>query len=150
MQLDARVCALVLGAFVLVPSSGEVCAQAHGRYIVNVSPLQTGTGVLGLCFAVDPSQVHGVWWWEPMNGKCTSRSTGPGVFRAERSQVTRLPGGGVEFRFQVAMMPSPHDPNPPDERVVVRIEEDSMRSLTVRSSSKTARRNDLQIPDVWR
>jgi hypothetical protein len=48
------------------------------------------------------------------------------------------------------MMPSPRDPNPPDERVVVRIEKDSMRSLTVRSSSSTTRSNDLAIPDVWR
>lgn len=140
----------VLGAFGLVPSPGEARAQAHGRYIVNVAPLLTGTGNRGLCFAVDPSQAHGVWWWQPMKGKCTSRSTGPGVFHAERSELMMLPGGAVEFRFQIPMMPKPRDPNPPDARVLVRIEKDSMRSLTMRSSSTTTRRNDLAIPDVWR
>ncbi len=69
-------------------SAGQVPA-ATGRYVVTATPI-TITGLFkALCVGVDPTDAHGVWWWEPGRSGCSSRSTGPGVFPAEDATVSR-------------------------------------------------------------
>src|SRR5262245_38875523 len=58
------------------------------RFVVTAAPIDVGISGRGLCIAVDPNDSTGVWWWQPGHSGCSSRSTGPGVFRADDARVT--------------------------------------------------------------
>src|SRR5687768_9132925 len=68
------------------------------RYQVTASPIDVGNGIR-LCVAIDPADSQGVWWWGPGASGCASRSTGPGVFRADQATVSQSPPTAVGFRL---------------------------------------------------
>ncbi len=117
---------------------------ATGRYLVTSTPLMVGLRNTGLCIAVEPRDPHGVWWWEPGASGCTSRSTGPDLFHADRGTVSRSTASDVitaAFRLQL------HSAKPPsflDVRLVV--EGGGMRTLDSRARVAVHRRRDLDVP----
>ena len=81
---------------------GPPSAPAAGRYLVTSTPIDVGLGNTGLCVAVDPRDPQGVWWWQPGASGCTSRSTGPQVFHADKAAVSPAPppeAMAVSFRL---------------------------------------------------
>src|SRR5262245_47599573 len=78
------------------------------RYVVTAAPIDVGVSLRGLCIAVDPNDPKGVWWWEPGRSGCSSRSTGPGVFRADDARVaTRAPSATVDVHFRLQLITGP-------------------------------------------
>jgi hypothetical protein len=79
-------------------------SSALPRYIVSSAPLALfGAPHPGICVAIDPSDATGVWWWEPGRSGCSSRSTGPGVFPADRAAVTPPSSGVIVVTFQLQL-----------------------------------------------
>ena len=111
------------------------------RYIVALTPVSLGGGQPGLCIAVDPTDAQGVWWWQPGPSGCSSRITGPTVFRAQLATVAPARDSGpIEVGFQVPVMEGP----PRDFRLV--LYEDGMRIVASGERVSTERRRDLDIP----
>lgn len=117
------------------------------HYIVTSAPLNVGGGPAGLCIAINPSDEHGIWWWEPGPSGCATRSTGPDVFHAEDATVTAAGGNAaVEARFRLALHPRAQStaPNVVDVRLTI---QDSMMACTSTGARvSTERRSDLKIP----
>lgn len=109
------------------------------RYTVTATPI-TLFGQLLFCIAIDPTDPQGVWWWEPGRG-CTSRSTGPDVFRAHRAVVTTTSSGGVEVYFQMQLMRGPRD-------VRLVLQDGALRDTSSGVTVKTEQRKDLKVPDL--
>ena len=85
----------LLGAVVLACQSSE-------RYIVTTHEIDAlGVRGLNLCFAVEPANPHGVWWWHQGRSGCENRSSS--VMLGYQGQVTRQPSGAVEATFVVPM-----------------------------------------------
>ena len=76
------------------------CQTAKPRYIVTTKPLDVGVSP-GLCVALDPSDGRGLWWWEPGDGGCSSRSTGPDLVHPSDVMVSRSESGAVAAVFQL-------------------------------------------------
>lgn len=131
--------ALLLAASVIACRSS---APPVPRYIVTATPIDIlGTGHPGFCVAVDPTDAQGVWWWEPGRSGCSSRSTGPTVFRADRATVAAAkPSGEIEVHFQIALQVSP----PRDVNLV--IQDATLRVGASGARVATERRNDLEVP----
>jgi hypothetical protein len=97
-----------------------------------------------LCLAVDPADVHGVWWWEPGTNGCANRSTGPGVFRADSATVSRN-SGAIEAAFRLQLHARVGERDSVDVRLT--IEGGRMRSSTSVEGVPVATRRDLDIPE---
>ena len=119
------------------------CAPAAGRYVVNTTPVQIGLGNLGLCFAVDPGDPHGLWWWEPGASGCTTRSTGPDLFHPDDAKVSQPRPGVTEIELRLGT----HDLQKPFIRVRLILDDAGLRSLETGSRSDVERRDDLTIPE---
>jgi len=118
--------------------------QADGRYLVTSSAIDVGVGT-GLCLAVDPRDPHGLWWWQPGASGCTSRSTGPTVFRADKATVSRSAAPAVTA---VSFRLGTHSLTRPWIDVRLAIENGRMRSHDTGSEVGLHRRNDLDVrPD---
>jgi hypothetical protein len=118
-------------------------APSVPRYIVTLTPVSLGVGPghPGLCIAVDPADAQGVWWWQPGPSGCSSRITGPTVFRAHLATVaTAQDSGATEVGFQVPLMSGP----PRDFKLVV--QDDSLRVAASGERVSTERRSTLDIP----
>jgi hypothetical protein len=83
---------LTLHAVALLACQPAPGQSSTGRYLVTANAIDVGVGP-GLCVAVDPADEHGVWWWEPGATGCDTRSTGPGLFQADRVVVPRAATG---------------------------------------------------------
>ena len=119
-------------------------AASVDRYIVTVRPIDVGVGA-GLCIAVDPTNPHGVWWWEPGRTGCTSRSTGPDVFPAESARVVAAsPAGRLNVSFRLPT----HSSTRPFVDVRLIVEDGMMRNTTSAAAVPVVRRKDLKIPDA--
>ena len=124
--------AISLGACQTVP-------PAEPRYVVTETPLKLlGAGHPGLCFAVDPSDRRGIWWWDPGPSGCGTQIN-TAVMRAHFPQVTKAASGAVELTFQMALMSGPRD-----TRLV--LEDGVLREAASGQQVPTARRDDLNIP----
>ena len=89
------------------------CGPPAPNYLVTATPIEVGAG-LRFCVAVDAMDAGGVWWWQPGRSGCSTRSTGPGVFRGENGLVVTRPGSHeVDARFRVGLIRMPNAP-PPD------------------------------------
>jgi hypothetical protein len=120
-------------------------APAVPRYIVTLTPVSLGGGDPGrhpgLCIAVDPVDAQGVWWWQPGPSGCSSRITGPTVFRAHLATVTTATdSGATEVGFQVPVMEGP-----PREFKLV-LHDASMRVVASGERVSTERRSAIDIP----
>ena len=130
-------------------SVGGGSPDSAPRYMVTASPIDVGVGA-GLCVAVDPTDPNGVWWWQP-GTDCSSRSTGPTVFRADNSAVTRSDQAGTaEIRFRVAVKRRLNSPEPPFVDVVLRLEGTRLQAVHSGSQVTTVSRSNLEIPEAWR
>jgi hypothetical protein len=112
------------------------------RYLVSERPIDVGLGPWGLCVAVDPLDRQGVWWWEPGASGCRSRSTGPGVFAADRATVSPSGRDGsiaVSFRVQT------HSEREPYREVRLVLERGSMWG-GAEERIPLQRRVDLNLP----
>src|SRR6266550_5972977 len=77
-------------------------AQTPGqRYLTTATPLAVGIAT-PLCIAVDTLYPGRVWWWQPGNQGCQSRSTVPGIFVVFEPRVATDSGQNevrVQFRL---------------------------------------------------
>ena len=135
-----RGCPLALLLLGLSLGACRTVVPSLPRYIVTFAPIQLAVGHPGLCVAVDPTDAHGVWWWEPGRSGCTSRTTGPTVFAADLAKVTARNGAATQVEFRVPLMAGP----PRDYTLV--IEGDGLRDAASGERVPTERRNDLNIP----
>jgi hypothetical protein len=123
--------------------------DADLRYVVTTNPVDIGVGSGRFCFAVDPDDPKGLWWWEPGND-CSSRSTGPGVFQAEEAMV--LPGVRPEsrdIRFRLPVIRAPNSSEPSFIDVALELERGQLQSVITGSRTATVARQNLDIPQVW-
>lgn len=116
------------------------------RFVVSSVPLDVGVVPRPLCIGVDPADREGVWWWEPGASGCTSRSTGPTVFHADRALVV---GGSsnsysVSFRVPVAQSPDSVAADYVDVRLV--LQDEQLRSVASGARVATGRHTSITIP----
>jgi len=135
MRYD-RATRMVFIALVMV----GLVTQGTARYAVTAEPLDVGGP--RLCLAVDPSDVHGVWWWQSWAGGCASRDTGPGLFRPDQATVVKE-GEVVRVSFRLGLHGIPPQPDHLDVRIV--LEGDRMRSTASGSSVAVVSRDNLDI-----
>jgi hypothetical protein len=114
------------------------------RYIVTTAPIDVGVRQGGLCVAVDPGDPQGVWWWEPGESGCSSRSTGPGIFRADEATVMARTQSAIEVRFRLGLHGDSTMPSVVDVRLA--IQDSHMLAAATGARVTTVRRNDLEVP----
>ena len=121
----------------LILAGCRTSAPSTLRYAVTATPVDMG---FDLCIAVDPTDAHGVWWWQPGPSGCASRITGPTVFTAERASVraSRQPGS-TDVSFTLQLMSGPRD-------VELVLQNSEMRVTGSGVRVATQRRADLEIP----
>jgi hypothetical protein len=118
------------------------------RYVVTTAPLGVRGVSPGLCVAVDPTDPQGIWWWEPGRSGCSSRSTGPGVFRAEHATVAApSQSGAIEVRFRLQLIVGPGSTMPDFADLEILLQDGSMRAMASGVLVPTERRNDLEVPE---
>ena len=127
----------------LLACIGQSRSNAELRYVVTAAPLGVGVPVK-LCLAVDPADVHGVWWWEPGKNGCANRSTGPGVFKADSATVSR-DNGAIEAAFRLRLHAGVGERDSLDVRLT--IEGGRMRSSASVEGVPVVTRGDLEIPE---
>jgi hypothetical protein len=125
------------------------------RYIVTTAPIDVGVApgmaprlpdLRGLCVAVNPTDPQGVWWWEPGQSGCSSRSTGPDVFRAdEATVVARTESAEIEVRFRLQLHGRPGSTMPSFVDVRLTIRDGNMLAAATGARVTTERRNDLKV-----
>jgi hypothetical protein len=118
-------------------------------YVVTASPVDIGVGSGRFCFAVDPSDPKGLWWWEP--GKdCSTRSTGPGVFHAEEVVVsTGARPESRDIRFRLPVIRAPNSSEPPFIDVALTLESGQLQVVVTGSRAGTVVRQNLDIREAW-
>jgi len=120
--------------------------RSAGRFVVSSAPIDVGAGSRGLCVAVDRNDPGGVWWWEPGRSGCSSRSTGPGVFRAEEARLTlRAASDTIDIQFRLPRIGRPGSPGFADIRLVLR--EGEIQSVPPGAPVPIERRHDLNVPE---
>jgi len=121
---------------------------AAPRYIVTSVPIDVGLHSPGLCVAIDPTDLHGVWWWEPGRRGCSSRSTGPGVFHADDAMVEARAGSTeIEARFRLELHGYPGSTMPSFVAVRLAVQNGGMRALASGAEVSIERRHDLEVPE---
>ena len=124
-------------------------SPAAPRYIVTAAPIDVGGVSRLLCVGVDPSDAEGVWWWEPGSSGCMSRSTGPGVFHAERAVVTSRGGAeALEVSFRVQLKAPSASALPRFADVLLIVENGEIRAAASGARVGSARRADLELPEL--
>jgi hypothetical protein len=113
------------------------------RYVVTSEPINVGI-TQRLCIAVDLVDSHSVWWWEPGRGGCSTRSTGPNVFRAEDSTVRRN-ADAIEAGFRLPLTATPPGRDHFDVQVVIR--NGRLKSLASGADVAVTYRSDLDVPE---
>jgi hypothetical protein len=132
----------------LVACTSAPSDSATGRYIVTTAPLPVRGVSPGICVAIDPTDPQGVWWWEPGRSGCVSRSTGPGVFRADHATVSAsLQSGAIDVRFRLPLVRGPDSQTPEFADVSLVVEAGGKRAMASGALVPTDRRNDLELPE---
>jgi hypothetical protein len=134
-------CGLLIATLLAV--IGRSQSNGESRYVVTAAPLGVGVPAK-LCLAVDPADVHGVWWWESGKNGCANRSTGPGVFTADSATVSRN-NGAIEAAFRLPLHAKVGERDSLDVRLT--IEGGQMRSSTSVEGVPVTTRRDLDIPE---
>jgi hypothetical protein len=138
----SRECVLILFTFAMIACQ----PKSDARYLVTESPIDVGVGT-GLCVAVNPSDQHGIWWWEPGASGCGSRSTGPAVFHAEDATVSpSTPSGPIAIRFRLGT----HSTTRPFIEVRLIVDDGKMRALESGPPVSLGHRNNLDLPEEIR
>lgn len=115
--------------------------RSNAHYIATATPFHwLETVHPGFCVAVDPTDAHGVWWWEPGRSGCSSRSTGPKVFPADRATVTEA-SGVIFSQFEVPLK------NGGALEIKLRIDDEGMQREPSGERVSIERRRDLDVPE---
>jgi len=122
-------------------------AQTHGRlYLTTAAPLAVGIAT-PLCIAVDTVRPTRVWWWQPGNQGCRSRSTGPGIFAVFEPRVTTDSAQNeVRVQFRLPLQAPVTAGGEPFADIVVSFRGDSAVAVTGAARVAVLRRSDLEIP----
>jgi hypothetical protein len=122
-------------------------AQEHApRYLITAAPLNVGIAA-PLCIAVDTVGSARVWWWQPGNEGCRSRSTGPGIFSVSEPQVaTDSTKREVRVQFRLALHAPVTAGGEPFADVVISFRGDSVLAVTSGARVAVLHRRDLDIP----
>ena len=136
---------MVLLLFGLSLGACRAFAPSVNDYIVTVTPVNlVGVGHPGVCIAVNRADPQGVWWWEPGPSGCSSRTTGPTVFRGHLATVETPRGSdATEVGFQLQLMSGP----PRDVRLV--LHDGVVRDVASDVRVSTERRRNLDSPPYY-
>jgi hypothetical protein len=116
------------------------------RFVVTGMPIDVGISPPGLCIGVDPNDAKGVWWWEPGRSGCSSRSTGPGVFRGDDARVTHTESGTTDIYFRLQLITGLNEGSRfADVRLALR--NSDIRSMPSGMQVSIERRRDLEVPE---
>lgn len=122
-------------------------ATVTGRYVATAQPVDLGLrGGTPFCIAVDAGDPQGVWWWEPGATGCSSRSTGPTVFRADAAAVTTS-GTTIDARFRIPLITGPNPTDPDHKDVALVIDGGRLRVPATGADVAIVQRNDLEVPE---
>ena len=93
---------MVSGALIVLTTSTVLACrstpQRTGYFITTAPIVSIGNG---LCVGVDPSDPHGVWWWDVGRSGCSSTSSS----LTQSGDAAVLPtDGGFEVRFSVGLI----------------------------------------------
>jgi hypothetical protein len=136
------VCNLKIQTILLLTLTAIACRSSSGaRYLVTASPIDVGLGIR-LCVAVEPRDERGLWWWGEGASGCTSRSTGPGLFRGEQVQITRRRGTQP---WTAAFRLGTHSAERPYIDVRLRLERGTLHALESGDRVALEERKDLAI-----
>lgn len=118
-------------------------AAQDKTFIVTTSPVDVGMASRGLCVAVDESDPHGIFWWDPgRGGECATRSSS--IMPGDRASVSRAAAGSIDVRFRLGLISREPDAH---IDVVLTIDGQTMRGMSG-ARVPIVRRNDLKIPEL--
>ena len=142
MKFSLRRSPLAIAWFALVCCTVQTPAQ-NKTYLVTKSAVDVGMASHGLCVAVDDTDPHGIFWWDPgRGGECSTRSSS--IMPGDRASVSHATGGSIDVRFRLGLIS-----REPDAHIDVALTIDGQ---TMRGMSGTrvpiVRRNDLKIPEL--
>jgi hypothetical protein len=121
--------------------------QSAPQYIVTVAPLDVGVSPRGLCVAVNPHDPKGVWWWEPGRSGCSSRSTGPGVFRGYDARVvTHVQSALIDVHFRLQLITGPGEGLRLAD-LQLALQDTAVRFIPSGKQVSVERRYDLEVPE---
>jgi hypothetical protein len=143
LMINVRAACLVVAAFAGCQSAPPPGPPVRS-YLVTEQTIDVGMG-LRLCVAVDLSDPAGVWWWGPGSTGCTSRSTGPALFRPEGATVTPTARSGV---LEIAFRLGTHSATRPFVDVGLVIDGGTLRAAGSSEAVRLVSRSDLEIPEI--
>jgi hypothetical protein len=140
--------AFVAALLVLAVVACRPAGAQSVRYLVTAAPLAVGVVPQALCIAVDTRDSAGVWWWEPGRTGCSTRSTGPTVFRAENASVSRgAPSRTWDIHFRLPLIVGPASTDPGFADIRLTLHDDGLESLASGARVSMEPRRTLDIPE---
>ena len=138
---------VLIAALVTLIACRPTLTRPAPIFLVTVTPINVGVGPGALCIAVDTEDPMGVWWWEPGRLGCSSRSTGPGVFRALDARVAaRSRSATIDVYFRLQLITGPRE-GPRFAEVRLAVQDADIRVTPSGAQVKIERRHDLDIPE---
>ena len=128
---------LTLTLLLAVSSLG---CRSSDRYLLTTSEIDAfGIRGLSLCFAVEPDNPQGVWWWDQGRDGCGNRASS--VMQGYRGRVIRQPSGAVEATLEVPLKSG--------ESPIVRLvfSDGTVRVVGTGATVSTMRRGKLDMPE---
>ena len=140
MSCRASTHAAFMQLFVLLVTLLAVACGTPERYIVTTTAIDAiGVSQLTLCFAVEPTNPQGVWWWRPGRSGCSTRSSS--IVQGQGATVTGLASGNIGASFQLPMASG-------ETRLVELVwDAGTVRASATGVSVRSERRNSLDIPE---
>ena len=127
-------------SLVLLVALAAVSCRTTERYIVTTSAIDAlGISQLTLCFAVEPNNPQGLWWWHPGRSGCSTRSSS--VMQDSLARVTTHASAKIEASFQVPMQAG--EPR----RVELVFDAGTVRASATGASVRTEPRKALDMPE---
>jgi len=109
------------------------------RIVTSSSIDAMGISGLTLCFAIEPGNPQGAWWWHPGQSGCSTRSSS--VMPGYLAKVTSQASGSIEASFQIPMKIG--EPR----QVELVFSAGRAQASATGASAVTTRRSDLEIPE---
>src|SRR5215831_8271853 len=126
MTIRSRRASLTSACLALALCAVRPSAQDK-TYTVTVKPVDVGMPSHGLCVAVDETDPHGIFWWDPgRGGECSTRSSS--LMTAERPSVSRATNGSIDVRFRLELISRVRDNTYID--VALTIDGQTMRGMS--------------------
>jgi hypothetical protein len=128
------------GAPALLLALATFACGSAGRYIATVDSIDAmGISGLRLCFAVEPNNPEGVWWWHPGQSGCSTRSSS--LMQGHRAKVMPQASGTIEASLQVPMKIG--EPR----QVELLFSAGTVRASATGASVETERLKELDVPE---